>query len=108
MSSRSSGRVAAIRPARSRPSTRTSLGAALATTLGIMAAEQRGRGQHLDVAIFETALHASDGRLARLLGYQHNGHTTTRPTRVRGVANGTSRARMAISCSPPFLPSFPP
>ena len=82
--------------------------AALATTLGIMAAEQRGRGEHLDVAIFETALHASDGRLARLLGYQYNGHTTTRPTRVRGVANGTFPCKdgyFMLSAVPSILPA---
>ena len=47
---------------------------ALATAVALRAAELRGEGEHVDVSIFETALHSIDGRLPRLLMYQYTGH----------------------------------
>ncbi|MBI2857135.1 MAG: CoA transferase [Chloroflexi bacterium] len=45
--------------------------AALATMTALLAAEDRGEGDHVDVNWFEVCLQSIDGRLGRLLGYQH-------------------------------------
>ncbi|MSQ36136.1 MAG: CoA transferase [Dehalococcoidia bacterium] len=62
---------------------------ALATTVALHAAAQRGEGEHVDVSIFEAATHSIDMRLGRLLGYQHSGRVVSRPGRASGVATGT-------------------
>jgi crotonobetainyl-CoA:carnitine CoA-transferase CaiB-like acyl-CoA transferase len=61
--------------------------AALATAVGLHAAELRGEGEHLDVSIFEALTHNIDGRLAGLMAYQYTGRTATR--RPRGAGAGT-------------------
>ena len=61
---------------------------ALATAVALRAAELRGEGEHVDVSIYETALHSIDIRLARLMMYQYAGEYTTRPTLAAGVGSG--------------------
>jgi crotonobetainyl-CoA:carnitine CoA-transferase CaiB-like acyl-CoA transferase len=62
--------------------------AALATSLALRAAGQRGEGEHVDVSIFETATQSIDIRMIRLLGHQYTGRVATRPGRVSAVAQG--------------------
>ena len=61
---------------------------ALATATALRAAELRGEGEHVDVSIFETALHSIDGRLPRLLMYQYTGHPRSRPVLASGLGMG--------------------
>ena len=61
---------------------------ALATAVALRAAEQRGEGEHLDISIFETATHSIDGRLARLMSYQHTGKVASRGRQAFGVGGG--------------------
>ena len=62
---------------------------ALATAVALRAAAARGEGEHVDVSVFETATHSIDLRLARLMGFQHNGRVGPRPARVSGVGTGS-------------------
>ena len=81
--------------------------AALGVAVALRAVEQRGRGEHLDVSIFETATHSIDMRLARLMGYQFTGRRATRPSRGSSVGSGTYPCRdgfFLISGGPARLP----
>jgi crotonobetainyl-CoA:carnitine CoA-transferase CaiB-like acyl-CoA transferase len=62
---------------------------ALATAAALRGVEQRGSGEHVDVSIYETAIHSIDLRLSRLLGYQYSGRIAGRPPRGFTVASGT-------------------
>ncbi len=66
----------------------TGLVGALATAVAIRGAELRGEGEHVDVNLYETALHSIDIRLARLMMYQYTGQYVTRPTLAAGVGSG--------------------
>ena len=66
----------------------TGLVGALATSVAIRGAELRGEGEHVDVNLYETALHSIDIRLARLMMYQYSGTYTSRPTLAAGVGSG--------------------
>ena len=61
---------------------------ALATALALRGAALRGEGEHVDVSIFETALHSIDLRLARLMAYQYGGQPSGRPELASGVGSG--------------------
>lgn len=63
--------------------------AALASGIGLLAAERRGTGEHLDVSAFEVLAHSIDSRLGRLLGYQYNGRIVGRAGSGLGVGSGT-------------------
>lgn len=63
--------------------------AALASAVGLTAAERRGHGEHLDVSAFEVLAHSIDSRLGRLLGYQYNGRLVGRAGSGLGVGSGT-------------------
>ena len=76
---RLSGRVASYH---------TGMAAALATAGGLLAAEQRGRGELLDISAFETHTHSIDIRLSRLLGYEFSGHVGGRRSLMFGVGSG--------------------
>ena len=62
---------------------------ALATSLALRAAEQRGEGEHVDLSLLETATHSIDLRLARLMMYQYTGSYGTRPPLASAVGSGT-------------------
>jgi crotonobetainyl-CoA:carnitine CoA-transferase CaiB-like acyl-CoA transferase len=62
--------------------------AALASGIGLLAAERDGLGEHLDVSIFEVLMHSIDSRLGRLLGFQHTGHPVGRSGNSFGVGSG--------------------
>jgi crotonobetainyl-CoA:carnitine CoA-transferase CaiB-like acyl-CoA transferase len=63
--------------------------AALATAMALHDVEVNDvPGDYLDVSIFETATHSIDGRLGRLMGYQHTGHLAGRPSRASAVGGG--------------------
>ena len=62
--------------------------AALATATGLRAAAERGRGEHIDVSIYETALHSIDLRLPRLMGYEFMGRVAGRPAKESSVGGG--------------------
>src|SRR5262249_17234862 len=62
--------------------------AALATAVGLWAAELRGEGEHLDVSIFEALTHNIDQRLITLLQYQYSGRVASRRPRAAGAGTG--------------------
>ena len=62
--------------------------AALATSVGLVAARQRGEGEHIDVSIFEALTHSIENRLTQMLGYQFSGRQAVRLGRASGVARG--------------------
>ena len=76
---RLSGRVASYH---------TGMAAALATAMGLWAAEQRGAGEFLDISAFETHTQSIDIRLARLLGYEYSGRMAGRRSTLFGVGSG--------------------
>lgn len=79
---------------------------ALATTMALLAAEQRGEGEHLDVSLFETATHSIDMRLGRLLGFEFNGHPASRMGRASQVGSGVfpcSDGYFLFAVGPPYL-----
>jgi crotonobetainyl-CoA:carnitine CoA-transferase CaiB-like acyl-CoA transferase len=63
--------------------------AALASAVGLLGAERRGSGEHLDVSAFEVLAHSIDSRLGRIVGYQHNGRLAGRTGGGLGVGSGT-------------------
>jgi len=81
--------------------------AALATAMGVLAAERRGSGEHLDVSAFEVLAHSIDSRLGRILGYQYNGRVVGRTGGGLGVGSGTypcSDGFALITSGPARLP----
>jgi len=81
--------------------------AALATAVGLLAAERRGTGEHLDISAFEALAHSIDGRLGRILGYQHNGRVVGRTGGGLGVGSGTypcADGYVLITSGPTRLP----
>jgi crotonobetainyl-CoA:carnitine CoA-transferase CaiB-like acyl-CoA transferase len=62
--------------------------AALATVLGLHAAQLRGTGEHLDVSMFESYIHNVDMRLTQLQGYQYGGRISTRSGLSSMVGSG--------------------
>ncbi|MBX7111007.1 MAG: CoA transferase [Dehalococcoidia bacterium] len=66
----------------------TGMVAALATLTALRAAEQHGDGEHVDVSIFETAVHSIDLRLARLMQYQFTGKYSGRPPLASNIGGG--------------------
>jgi len=66
----------------------TGIVAALATLTALRAAEESGQGEHLDVSIFETAVHSIDLRLSRLMQYQFSGRYAGRPVRASTIGGG--------------------
>ncbi len=83
--------------------------AALATSLSLTAVELDGHGEDLDVSVFETATHSIDGRLGRLMGYEHNGRLASRPTRASAVASGAHPCKdgyFLITGGARFLPNI--
>lgn len=66
----------------------TGMVAALATLTALRAAEATGEGEHLDVSIFETAVHSIDLRLARLMQYQFSGRYSGRPPLASNIGGG--------------------
>ena len=82
--------------------------AALASAMGVVAAEQRGSGEQLEVSIFETLLQSIDLRLGRLMGFQHNGIEAYRSGAGLGVGSGTLPCidgYVLITSGPARLPS---
>ena len=63
--------------------------AALATAVGLHAAEARGTGEHVDVSAFEALTDSIDTRLTRLQAYQYAGSLAQRGSLARGVGMGT-------------------
>lgn len=81
--------------------------AALATAMGVLGAERRGAGEHLDVSAFEVLAHSIDSRLGRLLGYQYNGRVVGRNGGGLGVGSGTypcADGYVLITSGPARLP----
>ena len=82
---------------------------ALATTMGLLAAEQRGTGEHIDVSLFETATHSIDLRLGRLLGYEYTGRLGTRPALASAVGSGIypcADGYFFFTAGAPYLPQM--
>ena len=83
--------------------------AALATSLSLTSVELDGQSEQLDISVFETATHSIDGRLGRLMGYEHNGHLSSRPTRAAAVASGAHPCKdgyFLITGGARFLPNI--
>jgi crotonobetainyl-CoA:carnitine CoA-transferase CaiB-like acyl-CoA transferase len=83
--------------------------AALATSMSLMAVDLDGNGEQLDISVFETATHSIDGRLGRLMGYEHNGHLASRPTRASAVGTGAHPCKdgyFLITGGARFLPNI--
>lgn len=81
--------------------------AALATAVGLYAAEGRGRGEHLDISIQETLTHSIDMRLGRIMGFQFNGRMAGRPELASAVGSGTYPCKdgyFTMTAGPAFLP----
>ena len=81
--------------------------AALATAMGVLGAERRGSGEHLDISAFEVLAHSIDSRLGRILGYQYNGRVVGRTGGGLGVGSGTypcSDGYALITSGPARLP----
>ncbi|MBM3947363.1 MAG: CoA transferase [SAR202 cluster bacterium] len=62
--------------------------AALATVTALVGAELRGRGEHVDVSLYETQMGTQDRRVSGLVGYQYTGTTFTRRPAGAGIASG--------------------
>ncbi|MCS7207845.1 MAG: CoA transferase [Dehalococcoidia bacterium] len=62
--------------------------AALAGLMGVTQAELTGRGDWLDVSIFETQVGSQDRRTVALVGYQYTGETFTRRVPAATIASG--------------------
>lgn len=83
--------------------------AALATAVALEAAEARGIGDWVDVSFFEVLLHSIDGRLGRLLAYQHTGQLLKRQSSASsmGLAGGVYRCAdgyFTFSAGPALFP----
>ena len=65
------------------------LAAAVATMMAVYAAEEQGRGSHVDMAIMETQAGSQDRTVTRLLAYQHTGEVFLRETTGVMIASGT-------------------
>ena len=61
---------------------------ALATMVALHGSKERGEGEHVDLALFETATHSIDARLAQLMGHQYTGHIAGRAGVVSQVGSG--------------------
>lgn len=80
--------------------------AALATAIGLHAAEFSGEGEHLDVSVFESHVHSIDHRLSHTLAYQFNGRITGRPGLSRAVGSGVYPCKdgyFTITAGPAFV-----
>lgn len=80
---------------------------ALATAVALVAARQRGTGEHVDVSIFEAAVQSIDLRLSKLLGYEYTGRVTSRPTLVAAVGTGVfpcADGFFLLTGGPAFMP----
>lgn len=81
--------------------------AALATAVGVLAAERRGHGEHLDISAMEVLAQSVDSRLGRILGFQHNGRVAGRTGGGLGVGSGTypcADGYVLITSGPARLP----
>lgn len=65
------------------------LAAAAATVTALYAAEETGRGSHVDLSILETQAGSQDRVTNRLLGHQHTGEVFQRDTVGTTTATGT-------------------
>jgi crotonobetainyl-CoA:carnitine CoA-transferase CaiB-like acyl-CoA transferase len=70
------------------PSYHVGATAASATTIALLAAEESGEGDHIDLSFFETWMGAIDRRTTNLLGYQYSGHISTRPAVGQMLGSG--------------------
>ena len=61
---------------------------ALATMVALYGSKERGEGEHVDLALFETATHSIDARLAQLMGHQYTGRIAQRAGVVSQVGSG--------------------
>jgi crotonobetainyl-CoA:carnitine CoA-transferase CaiB-like acyl-CoA transferase len=83
--------------------------AALATVTALLAAEDRGEGEHIDVSLFEVMTQSIDARLGRLLGFEHNGVPTHRNELGSNVGSGAfpcSDGYVLLTAGPAQLPNM--
>ena len=70
------------------PSYHVGATAAGATAIALLAAEETGEGDHVDVSFFETWMGAIDRRTTNLLGHQYSGNISTRPAVGQMLGSG--------------------
>ena len=70
------------------PSYHVGAAAASATAIALLAAEEQGEGDHVDVNFFETWMGAIDRRTTNLLGRQYSGRISTRPATGQMLGSG--------------------